>query len=195
MGRATWFCIDIECSGPVPALYDMISLGAVAVHEQGDDTLRIGESLYLELRPQGPRVDPGAMEVNGLDLERLRAEGLPRREAMEALTQWVEEVSPPGSKAVFVGHNAPFDWSFVSWCYAAEDLPNPFGYKALDTKALATGVLGVHWLDSSKEVLSEALSLPQEDMTQKHRADYDAAYQAEILVALLERSRGVGDAT
>ena len=29
--RATWFCIDIECTGPVPGLYDMISLGAVVV--------------------------------------------------------------------------------------------------------------------------------------------------------------------
>jgi ribonuclease T len=191
MKRATWFCIDIECSGPVPGLYDMISLGAVAVHENGDGTLSIGGSLYQELKPQGPRVDPGAMEVNGLDLDRLKREGLERRAALEELTAWVSSHVAPGAKAVFVGHNAPFDWSFVSWCFAAEEMPNPFGYKALDTKALATGVLGVHWLDSSKEVLAEALCLPVEDLSQKHRADYDAAYQAQILVALLERSRGV----
>ena len=29
MPRATWFCVDIECSGPVPALYDMLSIGTV----------------------------------------------------------------------------------------------------------------------------------------------------------------------
>jgi len=191
MERATWFCIDIECSGPVPGLYDMISLGAVAVHENGDGSLSIGASFYQELKPQGPRVDPGAMEVNGLDLARLKREGLERRVALEELSAWVGSQVSPGAKAVFVGHNAPFDWSFVSWCFAAEEMPNPFGYKALDTKALATGVLGVHWLDSSKEVLSKVLNLPAEDLTLKHRADYDAAYQAQILVALLERSRGV----
>ncbi|MEE2750864.1 MAG: 3'-5' exonuclease [Myxococcota bacterium] len=189
MQRATWFCIDIECSGPVPALYDMISLGAVVVYDR--EELEIGDSLYLEIVPQAPRVDPGAMAVNGLDLEKLRVEGLDRRAALEALRDWVQEKTVDGTKPVFVGHNAPFDWSFVAWCFAAEDMENPFGYKALDTKALATGVLGVHWFDSSKEVISEALGLPDEDLTLKHRADYDAAYQAEILIGLLQRSRGL----
>lgn len=62
----------------------------------------------------------------------------------------------------------------------------PFGYKALDTKALATGKLNIHWFDSSKEVLAERLGLPVEDLGLKHRADYDARYQAELLIKLLE---------
>ncbi len=189
MIRASWYCIDIECSGTVPALYDMISLGAQVVYDSEDGTLSLGPSLYLEIAPQAPRVDERAMAVNGLDLERLKREGLDRRVAMERLTAWVEKTRTPGSEAVFVGHNAPFDWSFVAWCYKADDLRNPFGYKALDTKALGAGVLGVHWLDTGKDTLSEALGLPDEDMTQKHRADYDAWYQALILKGLLERQR------
>lgn len=184
--RATYFCVDIECSGPVPALYDMVSLGAVVVAPGADGRLTTGATWYDELRPEAPRVDPGAMAVNGLDIEKLRATGTPRRASLERLTAWVETETRPRTKPVFVGHNAPFDWSFVAWCYAAEDLPNPFGYKALDTKALATGKLGLHWFDSNKEVLAERLSLPPEDMSQKHRADYDAAYQALILIRLLE---------
>jgi len=184
--RATYFCIDIECSGPVPALYDMISLGAVAVAPDDDGKLHLGATHYVELRPEAPRVDPGAMKVNGLDIEQLRAHGVPRRQALEALTAWTKAHTKPGTKPVFVGHNAPFDWSFVSWVYAAEDLPNPYGYKALDTKALATGKLNLHWFDSSKEVLAERLNLPAEDLVQKHRADYDAQYQAELLIKLLE---------
>lgn len=184
--RATYFSVDIECSGPVPALYDMVSLGAVVVAPDAAGRLSQGETFYMELRPEGPRVDPGAMKVNGLDIDALRRDGLPRREAMERLTAWVKSKTVAGTKPVFVGHNAPFDWSFVSWCYAAEDLPNPFGYKALDTKALATGKLGIHWFDSSKEVLEERLGLPKEDMGLKHRADYDAQYQATLLIKLLE---------
>lgn len=186
MGRATWFCVDIECSGPVPHLYDMISLGAVRV-VKGEQGWEIGEPFYVEIRPTAPRVDAEAMKVNGLDLERLRREGLPLREALERLSAWVAQQTERRSKPVFVGHNAPFDWSFVSHAYAWCDLPNPFGYKALDTKALAMGVLGVHWFDAHKELLQKELGLPEQDREKTHRADYDAWYQALILARLFER--------
>lgn len=186
MPRATWFCIDIECSGPVPALYDMISLGAVVV--SGTD-LSLGESFYVEIAPTAPRVDAGAMAVNGLDIDRLRREGLPLTTALDQLSTFVEQHTEPDATPVFVGHNAPFDWSFVNWAYKANDRANPFGYKALDTKALAMGVLGVHWLDANKEVLEVELGLPEPESERVHRADYDAWYQALILRALLARQR------
>lgn len=189
MARATWFCVDIECSGPVPALYDMISLGIVPVTLGPDGDHVIGEGDYVEICPTAPRVDPGAMKVNGLDLERLRREGMALPEALDRVTAFVERCTVPGTKPVFVGHNAPFDWSFVSYAYHATDRENPFGYKALDTKALAMGVLGLHWFDTSKETLEVELKLPKQDEVQAHRADYDAWYQAHILVGLLDRMR------
>jgi ribonuclease T len=193
MARATWFCVDIECSGPVPALYDMISLGAVPVRHAADGSCVVGEeSFYVEICPTAPRVDPGAMKVNGLDLDHLRAHGRDLGEALQALSAWVAEQCVVGTKPVFVGHNAPFDWSFVSYGYHAAGLHNPFGYKALDTKALAMGVLGVHWFDSNKELLAEQLTLPEVEAHKVHRADYDAWYQAHILARLLERS-GIRD--
>jgi DNA polymerase III epsilon subunit-like protein len=140
----------------------------------------------VEIRPEAPRVDEGAMRVNGLDIEALRRDGVPRRKAMENLAAWVKQHTVPRTKPVFVAHNAPFDWSFVAWSYAADDMPNPFGYKGLDTKALATGKLGIHWFDSNKEVLEQRLGLEKEDPSLKHRADYDALYQAKLLIKLLE---------
>lgn len=191
MSRATWFCIDIECSGTVPALYDMLSLGAQVVTD-GEVGPELGASFYVEIAPTAPRVDAQAMAVNGLDLEALRAHGRPLREALEALTAFVHQHLQPGSEAVFVGHNAPFDWSFVAYSYHACGLDNPFGYKALDTKAMSIGVLGLHWLDTNKETLQQHLSLPEQDASQVHRADYDAWYQALILVGLLRRMSGEG---
>ncbi len=184
--RATYFCVDIECNGPVPALYDMVSIGAVVVAPDASGALRPGAELYLEIRPQAPRYDPGAARIHGLSLEHLEKNGLPRREAMERLTEWVKSHTLPGTEAVFVGHNAPFDWSFIAWTYHAEDMRNPFGYKALCTKALSMGALNLHWLDTNKEILAERLSLPAEDRKQKHDAMYDARYQALILIRLLE---------
>lgn len=189
MARATWYCIDIECSGPVPHLYDMLSLGAVPVLDHGPRLEVSDTRLYVEICPTAPRVDPGAMKVNGLDLDRLRRDGLPLREALEQLTAFVEATRTPGSRAVFVGHNAPFDWSFVSYAYALAGLDNPFGYKALDTKALAMGVLGLHWFDANKEILAERLTLPDVQVELVHRADYDAWYQAHVLARLLEAQR------
>jgi ribonuclease T len=187
--RSTWFCVDIECNGPVPGLYDMVSLGAVAVNRGADGLLEIGASFYIEIQPQAPRFDARAAQIHGLDQDKLKAEGVPRREAALQLADWVKAQTRPGTDPTFVGHNAPFDWSFVSWTYAAEELDNPFGYKALCTKSLAAGVLNLHWLDTHKENLSQRLNLPDEDMRQKHRADYDAAYQALILKGLLEYPR------
>lgn len=185
--RATYFCVDIECSGPVPGLYDMISLGCVPVRADGAGGYSVIDAMhYVEIRPTGPRVDEGAMAVNGLDLQRLKAEGRPLDEALDGLTAFVQARCEAGTTPVFVGHNAPFDWSFVSHGYHATGRRNPFGYKALDTKALAMGVLGLHWFDANKEVLATELDLPEVEQDQVHRADYDAWYQAHILARLLE---------
>ena len=185
--RCTYFCVDIECNGPVPGLYDMVSLGAVAVPPDADGHLTLGATFYAELAPCAPRFDARAAAVHGLDQARLASDGLSRAAFCEALAGWVVAHTAPGTEPAFVGHNAPFDWSFVAYTYAEVGQRNPFGYKALCTKSMATGALAVHWLDSSKEVLAQRLPIRPEDKSQKHRADYDAAYQAEILLALLDK--------
>ena len=58
--QTTYFCIDIEANGPVPSLYDMVSLGAVVVYADDKGSLHIGNQLYLEIRPQAPRFDARA---------------------------------------------------------------------------------------------------------------------------------------
>ena len=193
MSRATWFCVDIECSGPVPHLYDMISLGAVPVTAGSDGKFHVGEQFYVEICPTAPRIDKGAMAVNDLDIEALRRDGLSLHAALVKLSEWVALHTAPESQPVFVGHNAPFDWSFVAYGYVISDLKNPFGYKALDTKALSMGVLGWHWLDTNKERLQTELGLPEQEADQVHRADYDAWYQGLILSRLLERRPSCAD--
>ena len=51
------------------------------------------------------------------------------------------------------------------------------------------GSLGIPWTATSKESLQKLLSLPPQDPTLIHRADYDAQYQAEILKAILDRPK------
>lgn len=185
--RTTYFCVDIEASGPVPSLYDMISLGAVVVAaDPATGRLACAESFYAEIVPQAPRFEARTIPIHGLTPAHLRDNGIARRDFALQLADWVRAHTRPGTTPTFVGHNAPFDWSFVAWVYAAEELDNPFGYKGLCTKSMSTGALQLHWLDSNKETIHERLGLPQEDQTLKHRADYDAKVQAEILIKLLE---------
>lgn len=187
MSAATYFCVDIETAGPVPGLYDMISLGCVPVRMQGSRA-RVDEdaTFYVEIRPTAPRFDQRTVPIHGLTRAHLEAHGQPLHAALDRLTAFVQARTVAGTRPVFVGHNAPFDWSFVSWSYHACGRDNPFGYKALDTKALAMGVLGLPWLASNKEELAERLDLPDVSKDLVHRADYDAWYQAHILAQLLE---------
>ncbi len=187
-----YFCVDIETAGPVPGLYDMISLGAVPVLPGGRRPRVVEDAtFYVEVRPTAPRFDERTVPIHGLTRAHLEAHGTSLADAMDRLTAFVEARTPAGHTPVFVGHNAPFDWSFVAWSYHALGRPNPFGYKALDTKALAMGVLGLPWLDSHKEALAERLDLPEVETDRVHRADYDAWYQAHILAGLLE-AKGLG---
>jgi len=181
-----YFCVDLEASGPVPPLYNLLSIGATTVREIGGSH-QLGDSFYVELKPIFPGFLEEAVAVCGLDVERLRREGEEPGSALRRLATWVEQQnasSPAGP--VFVGHNAVFDWSYLAYYYAHFGLPNPFGYKGIDSKSLAMGRLGIPWNDTSKEGLEKALGLPPQDADRLHRADYDAWYQALILKALLD---------
>jgi len=182
-----YFCVDCEASGPVPPLYNLLSVGACVVRPESGRHA-VGETFYLELRPVFPGFDPEAMAVCGLDRGRLEREGVEPREALERLTAWVLDRNRPSpERPVFVGHNAVFDWSYVAYYFAHFGMENPFGYKGIDSKSLAMGRLGVSWNETSKENLERILGLPPQDPAQVHRADYDAQYQAMILKALLDR--------
>lgn len=182
-----YFCLDCEASGPVPPIFNLLSVGITVVRPEGDHHV-VGDSLYVELKPIFPGIDPEAMRVCGLDLERLRREGAEPKAALERISVWVTSQNAGSDEhPCFVGHNAVFDWSYIAYYYAHFGLRNPFGYKGLDTKSLAMGRLGIPWTETSKEVLERLLRLPPQDPTQVHRADYDAQYQALILKALLDR--------
>jgi DNA polymerase III epsilon subunit-like protein len=189
MRPLVYFSLDIEASGTVPPLYNMLSIGVTTLREKGDHHV-MGQSFYIELKPIVPRNDPDALAVCGLDIEQLSREGVEPREAMMRLTDWVERETGDRAIPVFVGHNAVFDWSHIAYYYAHFGMENPFGYKGIELKSLAMGRLGIGWNETSKENLQVVLDLPLQDPARTHRADYDAQYQALILKKVLEWRRG-----
>lgn len=181
-----YFCLDVEASGQLAPLYNLLSIGVTVLRKE-DDAYVLGESFYVELKPIFPGFNPEALAVCGLDVDRLSREGVEPKAAMEQLTEFVLK-NNAGSrrKPVFVGHNAVFDWAYIAYYYAHFDLPNPFGYKGLESKSMAMGRLGISWEATSKPNLAKLLELPPLDSKKVHRADYDAWYQALIFKALLE---------
>jgi len=169
-------------------LYNLLSIGVTTVRPEGGSHV-MGGSFYIEFKPIFPGFDRQAMAVCGLDVDRLKREGVEPGEAMSRLTAWVRRESPSEGKAVFVGHNAVFDWAYIAYYYAHFGQENPFGYKGIDLKSLAMGSLGISWTETSKENLQSLLSLPAQDPALIHRADYDAQYQALILKSILDRRR------
>jgi ribonuclease T len=190
MPDTVFFSVDVEASGPVPGLYNLVSIGAVPVSGAGGAWKPEDDRFYVELKPIGGRFDREAMAVHGIPRERLEAEGTQAETAMRRLSEFVSgRVRRGAERAVFVGHNVGFDWSYISYYYTLFNLTNPFGYKSLDIKSLAMGRLGIGWFETGKENLESLLpSVPRLDSALVHRADYDALYQAHLLCALLNRT-------
>jgi DNA polymerase III epsilon subunit-like protein len=135
-----YFSVDVEASGPVPGLYNLVSIGAVPVASEGGAHRPGTERFYVELKPIGGAFEKEAMAVHGISRKHLEEQGTEASKGMRDLREFVETLCRPRkARAVFVGHNAAFDWSYISYYFTLFKIPNPFGYKALDIKSMAMG--------------------------------------------------------
>ena len=161
--------VDIEASGPIPGEFSMLSIGAC-------DAYHPDQSFSCLLKPTSQNAVPDAMAITGLSLMTLTKDGLEPEVAMAQFAHWIQNVSGKGTP-VFVGLNAPFDWSFVNYYFIRYLGTNPFGFSALDIKALFMGVHRTSWRDtrsSNIKAVEGALG------TGTHDALEDARYQAEL---------------
>ena len=169
--------VDVETAGPIPGEYSMLSIGACDV----DDENRM---FACELKPLNRNADPKALEITGLSLEQLELTGLPPDEAMKRFGDWLKGLVSKDEVIIFVGFNAPFDWSFVNYYFHRFTGKNPFGFTALDIKAYYMGSTGCSWGDTRSSHIAARLS-PQR--TGNHKALSDALYQAEIFRLMRRR--------
>lgn len=170
--------VDIETSGPVPGIYSLLSIGACLVSAPQ-------KALYLELQPDSENHDAESLAVTGLDINRLRNDGLAPERAMLKLKDWLASLNAQHRKIIFVGLNAPFDWSFINYYFHKYIGNNPFGFTAIDIKAYYMGAMGCAWSETKSSHMS-ALLEPRTQST--HNALDDARFQAELFSLLLARS-------
>jgi DNA polymerase III epsilon subunit-like protein len=166
--------VDVEASGPIPGEYSMLSIGACRV----DDWHKTFE---CELKPINANYDPAAMEATGLKLDDFKKKGLPPVEGMKLFNQWLKEQEATGGKLVFVGFNAPFDWSFVNYYFLQYLQHNPFGFTSLDIKAYYMGVTGCRWSETSSSQIARDVNPTK---IGDHNPLHDAIYQAELFTLI-----------
>lgn len=174
-----YISVDVETSGPIPDEFSLLSVGACVV---GQPEI----SIYLELKPSSKRHDPEALAVSGLDLDRLEREGVAPLAAMTVLQKWLTSSCPSGKKVVFVGLNAPFDWSFINYYFHKYLGSNPFGFTAIDMKAYFMGSLGCSWQETKSSYMVASLSPSSKP---NHNALDDAIFQAELFGLMLAQTR------
>lgn len=172
--------VDVETAGPVPGKYSMLSIGACAV----ENPERVFSRL---LKPLNREADPAALEISGLSLEALERDGSDPIEAMLAFETWLKELAPgDNDKVVFVGLNAPFDWSFINYYFHVFIGRNPFGFTALDLKAYFMGITGCPWSETGSSRIAKWVKPKRRP---DHDAVHDAQYQAELF-ALVRKKAG-----
>lgn len=168
--REIFVSVDVETAGPIPIEFSLLSIGACVVDDKS-------LTFACELKPLNHNADPMALKVSGLSLEALERTGLAPEEAMKRFADWLKGLVRGDETLVFVGFNAPFDWSFVNHYFHLFIGENPFGFSALDIKAYYMGATACQWADTRSSRIAVAL---QPRRQPNHTALRDAEYQAEL---------------
>lgn len=152
----------------------MISIGACLVDDPET-------GFYVELRPDKPGFVQSSLDIGGLSMAYLEQEGVDPHTAMEQFAEWIVSVLPDKHVPIFVGFNAPFDWSFVNDYFVRYLGRNPFGHSALDIKAYYMGMTGSTWARTSLRFLSP---LYLDGSKLSHNALGDARDQARVFAGV-----------
>ena len=178
--------VDVETSGPIPGEFSLLSIGACVVADDDGVSNSISAEFYCTLKPLlGASSDPAALAVTGFSLDELDESGSSPEVAMLSFEKWLLTVAG-NAKPIFVGLNAPFDWSFINYYFHRFIGRNPFGFTALDIKALFMGSMGSTWEETRSSRMLTKLGLTQKEMS--HHALDDARAQAEIFLAIRRRN-------
>jgi Exonuclease len=115
-----YFSADIETDGPIPGPFSMLSFALVAAGTfDGVEFVRaksFDQSFYSELRPISDQFEIEALQVNGLDRDRLLVDGPDPKDVMTSAHRWIDEQAQ-GRRPVLVAYPLSFDWTWLYWYF------------------------------------------------------------------------------
>jgi hypothetical protein len=172
-----YIATDVEADGPIPGPYSMISLGmsVVGMPEY---------SFYTEIKPISNDFVQAALNVSGLDRDRLIKEAPTAEKAMEAAAKWVNGLRKIG-RPVFLAGPAVWDGMYIHWYFMKYLGKSPFGNtgSGIDLRSYWMGLKGCEWVESRKGKIKYELGL--EGIKHTHNAEDDAKELAAVFKAIL----------
>ena len=181
-GFDVYFSADVETDGSIPGPYSMLSFALVYAGAYDGTTFyrppNYDKTFYAELRPISDDFEQEALNVNGLDRERLSREGADPAIAMSSAAEWVRQHADIGSP-VIVAYPLSFDWSWLYWYFVQfSKTGSPFGYsRGFDIKTAIAVKLGRMVSSSGRSRIPETV---RSKFAHTHHALDDAVEQAEI---------------
>jgi len=118
---------DVETTGTDWLRHEIIEIGLVVADQR---TLAVIDELDIKVRPALIELaEPRALEVNGYRPEDW-LDAVPLREAMTVY-------SAKAAGAIFMAHNAVFDWPFIQMAFRQTGVANLMDYHGLCTMSMA----------------------------------------------------------
>jgi hypothetical protein len=180
-----YFSADVETDGPIPGEFSMLSFALVYAGCY-DGTKFERPSSYTTafettLRPISQSFQQEALDVNGLDRDRLVLEGKDPLVAMAEAADWVEQ-NAQGGTPVLVAYPVSFDWTWLYWYFIRFLRRSPFNHSRCFDLRTAIAVRGGRPVSAAgHRHLPVAL---QSSRPHTHRALDDAIEQADMLAKL-----------
>ncbi len=164
----SYFMVDIEADGPIPAEYSMVCFGAIVVDPKLD------RSFYGQCRPINDQWIPQALEVSGFSREETMEFDEPLA-TMQRFADWIKAES--NGKPIFISDNNGFDWQFINYYFHRFLGENPFGFSSTNLGSLYKGAV--------KDLFRNFKHLRVTRHT--HHPVDDARGNAEALLAMKEK--------
>lgn len=183
-----YFSVDVETDGPIPGPYSLLSFAIVYAGSFDGSEFRRPEHydrvFYRELRPISERFEVEALQVNGLDRERLCREGNDPGAVMSEAYEWVCGAHH-NAEPVLVAYPLSFDWTWLYWYFVQfSSKGSPFYYsRCFDIK---TAFAVKARIPISEAGRSRIIPLLRSQHANTHHAVDDAIAQAEIFANVFE---------
>lgn len=168
-----YIMVDVECDGPIPGDYSMITLGAVVVEPNPQN------GFYGQLSPISEKWVPEALAVSGFTREQTEDPQFfrPPTAVMGDFETWLKGLKT--DRLMFVSDNNGFDWQWVNWYFYHFLNTNPFGHSSTNLGSLYKG--------AERDMFANFKHLRKTKHT--HNALDDAKGNAEAMYAILTQKK------
>jgi ribonuclease T len=185
----------VETGGFNPRTDALLEIAAVLIEMRENGEFVPGETWRFHVKPfEGANIEAAALEVNGIDPWHPLRPALAERDALQRIFREVRRAvrEHDCTRAILVGHNAFFDLHFLNAAIERCGIKrNPFHpFSSFDTATLG----GIAYGQTVLSRIVEAAGL-EWDSGSAHSAAYDARLTAEVFCAIVNKFRGIYEAS